>query len=75
MIKMPKERKRKAVAEEKKEGATHIGNNDRGPLANYADQKFEGNSGGSIHYGELVILLGGNISLIEVVGNNTFNCR
>lgn len=33
-------------------GATHVGNNDRGTLANYGTQTIGGNNGGTSHYGK-----------------------
>jgi protein SERAC1 len=52
MIKLAKERSGSTSTEaESQSTRIHHGNNDRGALANYADQRFEGNTGGSIHYG------------------------
>jgi len=60
MIRLAKDRKDVDDEEvERRNRTTHIGNNDRGALANYADQKFEGNSGGSIHYGRAQYNFGG----------------
>lgn len=53
MIKLAKERSAAASTGASSQPSTvHYGNNDRGALANYADQVFKGNSGGSIHYGQ-----------------------
>ena len=41
----------------KKDHERHIGNNDRGAFANYADVEIKGTSGGKIHYGKSYLLL------------------
>lgn len=53
MIKLAKERSGAATTEVSSQAGTmHYGNNARGALVNYADQRFEGNTGRSIHYGQ-----------------------
>lgn len=57
MTKLAKERKDAGTEEDKpKSRTTHIGNNDRGALANYADVEIKGTSGGTIHNGKSYLL-------------------
>lgn len=52
-IKLAKERSGAATAEVSSQaGTVHCGNYARGALANYSDQRFGGNPGGIIHYGQ-----------------------
>jgi len=58
MIKLARERKDTGTEDGKKRSrTTHIGNNDRGALANYADVEIKGTSGAEIHYGKSYLLL------------------
>jgi len=53
MIKLAKEQRRDESDPSMQKGeVTHVGNNDRGALANYGSQTIGTGNGGSTHYGK-----------------------